>query len=60
MTGSDGRLFQAMTLLLAACEQTAYELDQAEVGIGGLGVELQALSVRLHDVLGQDRWRSAT
>ena len=60
MTASDGRLFQAMTLLLAACEQTAYELDQAEVRIGGLSAELQELSVRLHDVLGWDRWRSAT
>ena len=60
MTASDGRLFQALTLLLASCEQTAYELDQAGVGIGGLGVDLQALSDRLHDVLGQDRWRSAT
>ena len=60
MTASDGRVFQALTLLLAACEQTTYELNQAEVGLGGLGAELQGLSIRLHDVLGQDRWRSAT
>ena len=60
MTASERRLFQALTLLLAACEQAAYELGQAEVGIAGLGGELQGLSIRLQNVLGQGRWGSAT
>lgn len=37
------------------CDQAAHELGQADVPIDGLGAELEALSSRLRDVLGQDR-----
>jgi hypothetical protein len=57
---SDGTVVRALILLLAACEQARLDLDQSEVVIDGLGEELATLSVRLHDLLGQDRWKLAT
>jgi hypothetical protein len=41
--------------LLAACEQAAQELDQAEVAVDGLGSELVVLGARLRDLLTQER-----
>jgi hypothetical protein len=49
-----------MILLLAACEQTTRELKRADVELDGLGDDLQALSARLHVLLGQDRWETPT
>jgi hypothetical protein len=45
-------------LLLATCEQTRKELDRADVAVAGLGAELEALSARVRDELGQDRWKA--
>lgn len=42
-----------MILLLAACEQANHELDQAAVPLDGLGQQVEALGVRLRDVLEQ-------
>jgi hypothetical protein len=39
--------------LLAACDQAAHELGQADVPIDGLGAELETLGARLRDLLGQ-------
>jgi hypothetical protein len=57
---SDGTVVRALILLLAACEQARLELDLSNVVVDGLGEELTTLSVRLHDLLGQDRWKLAT
>jgi hypothetical protein len=59
-TASDGRVVQALILLLAACQQARHELDQADVVADGLREELNTLSVRLQDVLVQERRKSAT
>jgi hypothetical protein len=56
---SNGRVVQALILLLAACEQARHELDQADVVADGLREELNTLSVRLQDVLVQERGKSA-
>jgi hypothetical protein len=47
----DGRLVSALILLLGACEQASQELDRADVDADGLAAELEALSVRLRDLL---------
>jgi len=57
---SNGRVVQALILLLAACEQASHELDQAGVVADGLREELNTLSVRLQDVLVRERRKSAT
>jgi hypothetical protein len=48
-----------LILLLASCEQTANELKQADVELDGLGDDLERLSLRLRDVLGQDPWKTS-
>jgi hypothetical protein len=55
---SDDKLVRTLILLFAACEQTATK--QADVELEGLGDDLEKLSGRLRDVLGQDpgRWLS--
>ena len=53
----DRRLVGTLTLLLAASEQAAQELAQADVVVDGLGDELRTLGARLHDLLAQDAWR---
>jgi hypothetical protein len=50
----------ALILLLAACEQARHELDQAGVVADGLREELNTLSVRLQDVLVEERRKPAT
>jgi hypothetical protein len=57
---SDGGLVPALILLLAACEQARHELDQAGVVADGLREELNTLSVRLQDVLVEERRKPAT
>ena len=57
---SDGRVVQALILLLAACQQARHELDQADVVADGLREDLNTLSVRLQDVVVQERRKSAT
>ena len=49
-----------MILLLAACEQTARELKRTDVELDGLGQDIGMLSARLHDLLGQHRWKTST
>jgi hypothetical protein len=56
---SNGRVVQALILLLAACQQARHELDQADVVADGLREELNTLSIRLQDVLVQERRKSA-
>jgi hypothetical protein len=53
----DSRVVPALILLLAACDQAAEELEQADVAGDGLAGEIQPLSTRLRDVLGQDHLR---
>jgi hypothetical protein len=57
---SHGTLVPALILLLAACEQARHELDQADVVADGLREDLNTLSVRLQDVLVEERRKSAT
>jgi cytochrome P450 len=52
---SDESLVRTLILLLAACEQTTRELKRTDAKADGLGEELETLSARLHDLLGQDR-----
>jgi hypothetical protein len=55
---SDDKLVRTLILLLAACEQTANELKQADAEVDGLGGDLETLIVRLRDLLDQDRWKT--
>ena len=57
---SHGTLVPALILLLAACEQARHELDQADVVADGLREDLNTLSVRLQDVLVEERLKSET
>jgi hypothetical protein len=51
---SDDKLVRTLMLLLAACEQTTHELKHSDVELDGLGSDLESLSSRLHDLLGQN------
>jgi hypothetical protein len=46
-------------LLLAACEQATDELKHADVELDGLGDDLESLRSRLHDLLGQEPWKTS-
>lgn len=54
------KLVRTLILLLAACEQTTRELKRTDVELDGLGQDLDEPSARLHDLLGEDRWRAPT
>ena len=57
---SDDKLVRTLMLLLAACEQTTHELKHSYVELDGLGDDLERLGSRLHDVLGQNPWKTLT
>ena len=57
---SDDKLVRTLMLLLAACEQTTHELRHSDVELDGLSDDLESLRSRLHDVLGQDPWKTLT
>lgn len=48
----DGKVAQALTLALAACEQAVHELDNSDARVDGLAEELRSLNARLYVVLG--------
>jgi hypothetical protein len=54
------KMTAALTLLLAACEQATHELKKTDVELDGLVVDLESLSSRLHDLLGQDPRKTST
>jgi hypothetical protein len=57
---SEDKLVRTLILLLAACDQATHELKHADVELDGLGDDLETLSVRLRDWLGQDPWKTPT
>jgi len=47
-----------LILLLAACEQAAFELDETDIVVDALGEQLDSLSLRLHGLLHELRFET--